>query len=131
MRKLLSISLLGSAMALSACATSPYGSQYGGYGSPYGAYGGVGGPLEAIIGAIGAAGNSGYYGNPGYGNNFQQAAVNACASVAARYGQVQIRDVRMSSRDTLRVYGIAGSAYGARDFGCSFRSDGRITDFDI
>ena len=131
MRKFIVPIVLGSAMALGACATNPYGSQYG---SPYGAYGGTGGPLEAVLGAvIGSSGNSGYYGNQGYGygSSFQQAAINACGSAAARYGQVQIRDVRASSNSTLRVYGVVGSSYGARNFGCSFRSDGRITDFDI
>jgi hypothetical protein len=133
MRKSLAILTVGSALALGACATSPYGSQYGGYGSPYG---GMGGPLEAVLGTVlGAAGSSSYgYGNQGYyggGGNFQQAAVNACGNAASRYGQVSIRDVRQISRDTLRVYGLIGSAYRTNDFECNFRSDGRITDFDI
>lgn len=120
MRKLFAPLILGSTLALGACATNPYG----GYGSPYGGgYGDVGAILGTILGASG----SGQYGTQG----FQQAAVNACGQAAARYGQVQIRDVRQTSRSSLRVYGMVGSAYGARDFGCTFRSDGRITDFDI
>lgn len=127
MRKLIAPLLLGSALALGACATNPYGSSYGGYGSPYGSYGSSAG-LGAILSSVLGASGSGYYGQ----NNFQQAAVNACGSVAARYGgQVGIRDVRRVSNSTLRVYGVVGTRYGADDFACSFRSDGRITDFDI
>lgn len=124
MRKLIAPVILGSALALGACATNPYGTGYGAYGNPYGAYGGVGGPLEAILGSI--AGSQGYS-----GSSFQQAAINACAGVASRYGQVAIRDIDQTSRSTLRVYGIVGNAYRNDDFACSFRSDGRITDFDI
>ena len=126
MRKFSAPLILASTLALGACATSPYGA------SPYG---GMGGPLEAILGSvIGASGsgygNQGYYGGYG-GQNFQQAAVHACGNTAARYGQVSIADVRQVSSSTLRVYGIVGSRYGGRQFACSFRSDGRITDFDI
>ena len=122
MRKFTAPLILGSALALGACATSPYG----GYGSPYGAYGGTGGPLEAILGSIAGASNQGYY-----GGGFQQAAINACAGVASRYGLVAIRDIRQTSGSTLRVYGVVGNGYRNDDFACSFRSDGRITDFDI
>jgi hypothetical protein len=119
MRKFTAPLILGSALALGACATSPYGA----YGSPYGAYGGVGGPLEAILGSVA--------GSPYSGANFQQAAINACAGVAARYGQVAIRDIDQVGSSTLRVYGRVGNGYRSDDFACSFRSDGRITDFDI
>ena len=126
MRKLSLSLIVGSTLALGACATNPYG----GYGSQ-------GGGLDAILGTILGASGSGAYGNQGYyggygGQSFQQAAVHACGSTAARYGgQVAIRDVRQSSRSTLRVYGLVGTRYGTRNFACSFRSDGRITDFDI
>jgi hypothetical protein len=120
MRKLSVPLIIGSTLALGACATNPYG---GGMG---------GGPLEAILGSVLGAGQQGY-GQQGYGqSSFQQAAVNACARAASRYGQVSIRNVRQVSRSTLRVYGMVGSRYGGgRNFACSFRSDGRITDFDI
>ncbi len=119
MRKLSVPLIIGSTLALGACATSPYG---GGMG---------GGPLEAILGTVLGAGQQGY-GQQGYGqSSFQQAAVNACGRAASRYGQVSIRNVRQVSRSTLRVYGTVGSRYGGRNFACSFRSDGRITDFDI
>ena len=111
-------------LALGACATSPY-SQYGGY-DPYGGAGAVG----ALIGALG----SGYggYNNSGYGaSSFQQAAVNACGSAASRYGQVGIRDARQVSSSTVRVYGVVSNGYSSRSWDCDFRSDGRITDFDI
>lgn len=120
MRKLHLSLILGSTLALGACATNPYG----GYG------GGMGGPLEAILGGVLGAGSQGQYGGQ-YGHGFQQAAVNACGNAAARYGQVAIRDVRQVSGSTLRVYGLVGSRYGNRNFACSYRSDGRITDFDI
>jgi len=104
--------VMAGAVALGGCAASPLG--------------GMGGPLEAVLGSVlgGSQNNS-------HNSNFQQAAVNACGNHAARYGQVQVQDVRQHSNNTLRVYGIVGSNYGSRDFQCSFRSDGRITDFDI
>ncbi|HET9428875.1 MAG TPA: hypothetical protein VFO69_11000, partial [Allosphingosinicella sp.] len=82
------------------------------------------GPLEAVLGSV-------LGGSQSSGSGFQQAAVNACGNYAAQYGQVSVRDVRQQSRDTLRVYGLVGSNYGTRNFECSFRSDGRITDFDM
>lgn len=118
MRKSMTAILALGTISLAGCASSPLGG-----------YGGMGGPLEAVLGSVlgGGGGGGGYYGN----QNFQQAAINACGSQASRYGQVQISDVRQQSNSTLRVYGVVGSTYGARNFACSFRSDGRITDFDI
>ncbi|HEY0626228.1 MAG TPA: hypothetical protein VGD10_05785 [Allosphingosinicella sp.] len=120
MRKSLLPLVLGSTLALGACA------------SPLGGLGGLGGPYDpvgAVLGSVlGGATNSGY----GYGNqNFQQAAVNACGNEASRYGQVGINDVRQQSSSTLRVYGTINNNYDRRSFACSFRSDGRITDFDV
>jgi hypothetical protein len=106
--------LIVSTLALSACA------------SPLGGMGGMGGPLEAVLGSVLGGGNQGYG-----SSNFQQAAINACGNEASRYGQVSIQDVRQQSSSSLRVYGVVGSNYGSRDFQCTFRSDGRITDFDI
>lgn len=129
MRKLIAPVLLGSALALSACATNPYGTGYGynsAYGSPYyGGSAGIGAVLGSILGASGSA-----YGS-GYGSSFQQAAVNACGSYAARYGQVGIRSVRQVSNSTLRVYGTVSNGYSGSNWDCDFRSDGRITDFDL
>jgi hypothetical protein len=115
--------LLASTLALSACATSPYGAGYGG----------MGGPLEAVLSSVlGASqGSYGGYGQSQYGGNFQQAAVQACGSTASRYGQVGISNVQQVSSSTLRVYGRVSNGYTGRNFACSFRSDGRITDFDI
>lgn len=98
------------ALSLGGCATSPLG--------------GMGGPLESVLGSVLGAGQND-------SNSFERAAINACGNYASQYGQVQMRDVRQQSRDTLRVYGIVGTNYGARNFECSFRSDGRITDFDV
>ena len=121
MRKSLLLAAL--ALPLAACATSPYG-----YGSSN--------PLGAILGSIGSMGGAygGYGGQTGYGygggGNFSQAAVNACGGTAARYGQVRITQVRQVSYDSVKVW---GSVYGYRNdsWDCTFRSDGRITDFDI
>lgn len=128
MRTFLAPLALASTLALGACATSPYGA----YGSPYGSqYGGMGGPLESVLIGVLGAGQPGYS-NYGYGGGgFQQAAVNACANTAARYGQVSIRDVRQVSSSTLRVYGTVRNGYTSRSWDCDFRSDGRITDFDF
>lgn len=113
MRKSPALILIAGALALGGCATGPLG-------------GGMGGPLEAVLGQVlGGAGQ-----NNNGGGQFQQAAVNACGNHASQYGQVQVRDVRQQDRNTLRVYGVVGSNYDSRNFECSFRSDGRITDFD-
>ena len=65
------------------------------------------------------------------GQSFQDAAVEACANEARRYGYVSISDVRAQNSSTLRVNGIVDTNSGRRGFGCSFREDGRITDFGI
>ena len=119
MRKLVSPFLLATTLALGACASSPLG----GYG--------MGGPLETVLGSVlGSTGSYGGYG--GYGTqNFQQAAINACGNHASQYGRVSITDVRQQSSSTLRVYGRVQGNYQSDDFACSFRSDGRITDFDL
>ena len=110
-------------LPLAACATSPYGS---GYGSD---------PLSTILGSIGTMGSA--YGSPygyggyGYGAGFGQAAASACANYASRYGAVRITDVRQTSSDKVHVYGLVSRGYGSDDFDCSFRSDGRISDFDL
>jgi hypothetical protein len=105
------------ALPLAACTTSPYGS---GYGSN---------PLGSILGSIGTLGSN--YGGSSYGSSFSQAAVNACAGTASRYGSVGVRDVRQISSSSMKVYGTVSTGYGARSWDCTFRSDGRITDFDI
>lgn len=119
--------LAAAALPLAACTTSPYG-----YGAD---------PVGSIIGSIGTLGSGygqspygyGYGSGYGYGGNFSQAAAQACASVASRYGgAVQVTSVRQADRnDRLRVRGYVQRGYGADDWGCTFRSDGRITDFDI
>lgn len=70
----------------------------------------------------------------GYGYNsnseFERAAVNACGREASRYGRVSITRVDQDSRDTVRVTGRINVRDNRRDeFGCTFRSDGRIVDF--
>jgi len=122
MRKFLPL-LAACALPLAGCATSPYG--YGGYG---------GNPLGSILGSIGTLGSpygSYGYGGYGYGGGFSQAAASACANYASRYGAVRITSVRQTSSDKVHVYGTVSRGYGGDGFDCSFRSDGRISDFDI
>ena len=114
MRKTLPL-LAALALPLSACAT--------GYGTD---------PLSQILGSIGTLGSG--YGNTGYGyggQGFGQAAAQACASVASRYGPVQVTSVRQVSASSMKVYGYAQRGYSTDNWDCTFRSDGRITDFDI
>ena len=119
MRKTLPL-IAAMALPLAACATSPYGS---GYGRD---------PLSQILGSIGTLG--GAYGQSGYGYGgygFSQSAAQACASVASRYGPVRVTSVRQSSYDRVKVYGYAQRGFRTDNWDCTFRSDGRITDFDI
>lgn len=108
------------ALPLAACATSPYGYGYDRYAYGYDRYG-----YNPIIGAIGALGGS-------YGGSFTQAAASACANYASRYGTVRVTSVRQTSSDKVHVYGyVSRGYYGRDDFDCSFRADGRISDFDL
>jgi hypothetical protein len=121
MRKTLPL-VAAMALPLAACATSPYGT---GYGAD---------PVSTILGSIGTLG-SGYGGHSGYGygygGGFSQAAAGACANYASRYGAVRITSVRQTSSDKVHVYGYVSRGFGSDDFDCSFRSDGRISDFDL
>lgn len=119
MRKILPL-IAAMSLPLAACMTSPYGS---GYGRD---------PLSQILGSVGSLG--GAYGQTGYGygyGGFSQAAAQACANYASRYGMVRITSVRQTSSDKIHVYGLVSRGYGSDDFDCSFRSDGRISDFDL
>ena len=122
MRKFLPL-IAAMSLPLAACMTSPYGS---GYGSD---------PLSSILGTIGtmgsAYGSPNSYGGYGYGGGFSQAAAQACANYASRYGAVRITNMRQTSSDKMHVYGLVNRGYGSDDFDCSFRTDGRISDFDI
>ena len=83
--------------------------------------------LGSVLGSVLNRGQSGMG-----GQSLQDAAVEACANEARRYGSVNVTDVRAQSSSTLRVLGtIQTSNFDRRSFGCSFREDGRITDFDI
>ena len=119
MRKTLPL-IAAISLPLSACMTSPYGS---GHGTDQ---------LSTILGSIGTMGSA--YGSPygyGYGGGFSQAAASACANYASRYGAVRVTSVRQTDYDRMRVYGHVSRGYGTDDWGCTFRSDGRVTDFDI
>ncbi|MGX7894115.1 hypothetical protein [Tsuneonella sp. HG222] len=114
MHKLFIPTLLAGSLALSACATSPYGM---GGGDP------LGGLLGGILGSQSPQNNQ---------TQFQQQAANACAQEASRYGRVAISDVRQTERDIVLVYGRVQTQSGAqRDFNCAYRSDNRIVDFQM
>jgi hypothetical protein len=116
MRKTLILAAV--ALPLAACATNPYGS----YGSN---------PLGTILGSIGSLGTgygtSGY----GYGGGFSQAAASACGNYASRYGSVSIRNVQQLDANHAKVFGYVRRGYANEGWDCTFRSDGRITDFDL
>ena len=107
--------LLAGTLALGGCAAGP---------------GGVN-PWGDILGSILSGGAGQGYGNTN--DQFQTAAINACGDQASRYGQVRITDVRQVSDSTLQVEGVIAvkDGYQQRSFTCSFRSDGRITDFRV
>ena len=99
-------------------------------------------PLIALaalpLGGCTALTGPGIFGDPGYGGAYGRGgpdmrtmAVDTCGAEASRYGRVGISDVRQVSRSTLRVYGTIDSNYRRHAFACSFREDGRITDFDV
>lgn len=115
MRKFLPV-LAAAALPLAACAMSPYGYGYGntGYGS-YGTY-------NPIYGSIGAL---------GYGSNFRQAAATSCANYASRYGRASVRNVQTLDSSHVKVFGYVNNGYRSEGWDCTFRSDGRITDFDL
>ena len=114
MKKLTLAIIAAGSISLGGCA---------GFGDPTGG-------LGTVLGSVlGGGGGDGYYGQGG--PDFQEVAVDACGNQASRYGQVRITDVRQASRDTMHVHGTVSNNFQQRSFGCAFRSDGRITDFDI
>ena len=67
------------------------------------------------------------------GQDFEAMAVDASGAEASRYGRVQVTQARRASASTVRVYGTIDANYGyqRRSFGCTFREDGRIVDFEV
>lgn len=63
----------------------------------------------------------------------QNAAVNACVQQAAQHGQASATTIQQISNGTLRVVGTvaANGPFQQRSFACSYRSDGRITEFRL
>ena len=114
MRKTL---LLLATVTLAGCgySTSPYGYNRYAY-NPY-AYN----PYVGTIGVLGGA----------YGSSFSQAAASACAAHASRYGAVRVTNVRQTDRDRMKVYGTISRGFGSDNWDCTFRADGRISDFDL
>jgi hypothetical protein len=116
MRKPLFI-LAAATLPLAACAMSPYGYGYDNYGS-YGSYG----TYNPVYGSIGAL---------GYGSNFRQAAASSCANYASRYGRASVRNVQTLDSSHVKVFGYVSRGYRSEGWDCTFRADGRITDFDL
>ena len=110
MRK--SILIFAALLPLSGCATG-----LGGLGGP--------GVLGSVLGNVLTSGAQGRG-----GADFQTMAIDACGAEASRYGQVAITDVQAASRSTLRVFGTVDTSHQRQSFACSYREDGRITDFD-
>lgn len=109
----LSLPLLAAgALALGACAVSPYGT---GYGNSY----------NPVYGSVGALGSPYAYGG------FSQAAASACANYASRYGRASVRNVQQLDRNHVKVFGYVNQGYRNEGWDCTVRSDGRITDFDL
>ena len=109
--------LAAAALPLAACAMSPYGYGYGNTGcGSYGTY-------NPVYGSIGAL---------GYGSNFRQAAASSCANFASRYGgRVSVRNVQTLDSAHVKVFGWVDRGFRNEGWDCTFRSDGRITDFDL
>lgn len=102
-------------LPIMAAGTLALGGCAGGYGP--------GGILGSVLGGLGGS---------GYDNrDFERAAVDACGSEASRYGRVGISNVSQVGANTLRVQGVIDDGRQRRGFVCDFRSDGRITGFDI
>ena len=103
------------------------------------AYGGLGGRGGILGGDTYRSGSCGYEPSRGddlYGTNystdFERAAFNACGRQASQYGRVAIDRVEQIDRNAVRVIGRIDSRDSRRDeFGCPFRSDGRIVDFRL
>ena len=104
--------------------------------SAYGGLGGLGGILGGDTYRSGSGGYEPYRGDDLYGtnyrNDFERAAFNACGRQASQYGRVAIDRVEQIDRNAVRVIGRIDSRDSRRDeFGCTFRSDGRIGDFRL
>jgi hypothetical protein len=117
MRKLIFPAIAAGTLMLGGCAAG-----LGGYG--------YGDPLSGILGSVLGGG----LGGSGYANvnsrELQSAAVNACGEQASQYGQVSVDGVQQVSNSSLQVQGrVASNAYQQRSWACTFRADGRITDF--
>jgi len=136
--------MAGAALGAAMLSAAPASAQY--YGYDYDRYRdrdrveevvrGIG----TVVGAVAAATQGGYYGNPYlYGRGFEGHAVNACSYEAQRRlggGRIAVRDVQYAGRNRVRVLGAvdAGgyyvrSGYGNRAFSCDVRADGRVTRF--
>ena len=107
------------ALPLAACGYS-YGSTYGYDRYAYDPYSYGYSPIYSV-GILGSA----------YGSSFSQAAVNACANYAAQFGAPRVTSVRQDSSSRMKVYGYVNRGFGTDNWDCTFRADGRITDFDL
>lgn len=118
MRKLIALILVTSAAAVSGCATVL--------------------PIvlstvvqQGVGAAVGAAKRAGENEMPP--QELQAAAVSACTQQASQHGQATVNTLQQLGRGTLRANGViaANGAYPQRSFTCTFRSDGKVTDFRL
>ncbi len=81
--------------------------------------------------AVGAAKRAGASAIPP--RQLQAAAVNACTQQASQHGQATVNTLQQIGSSTVRANGTiaAKGSYPQRSFTCSFRSDGKITDFRL
>ncbi|HEY0626221.1 MAG TPA: hypothetical protein VGD10_05750 [Allosphingosinicella sp.] len=85
-------------------------------------------PLAPAVADIVASGRNQYVYTA---DELPKAASEACRSEAYRYGRfMSIDSVQLLSQTTARVHGTIQYTNGTRSFGCTFRNDGRIIDFD-
>ena len=86
---------------------------------------------QGVGAAVGAAKRSGESAIPP--QQLQAAAVNACTQAASQHGQATVNTLQQIGSSTVRANGTiaANGSYPQRSFTCSFRSDGKITDFRL
>ena len=61
----------------------------------------------------------------------REAAASSCANYASRYGRASVRNVQSLDSSHVKVFGYVSRGYRNEGWDCTFRSDGRITDFDL
>jgi predicted membrane-bound mannosyltransferase len=86
---------------------------------------------QGVGAAVGAAKRSGQSAIPP--QQLQEATVSTCTQQSSQHGQAAVKTVQQISSGTIRANGViaANGSYPQRSFTCTYRSDGRITDFRL